>query len=85
MTKPPGNSLEADQRSRVIDHGTDPLDALESLLLRTRAEIDYNSAKGQGPYRLGIHDGLRYAEDAIVAILESHGRPPGHIHREADT
>jgi len=85
MTNPPGNSLETNQRNRVIDHGAEPLDALESLLERTRAEIDYNDAKGQNAYRLGMHDGLRYAEDAIVAILESHGRNPERIERPTDT
>lgn len=84
MTTPPGNSLEIDQRNRVVEHDGALLDALESLLERTRAEIGYNAAKGRAPYRLGMHDGLRYAEDALVAILESHGRRPDHVDRDSD-
>lgn len=78
MTVPPGNSLERDQRNRVTDPGSDPLEGLELLLERTRAEIDYNAAKGDGAYRLGVHDGLRYVEDAIVDLLarfERHAEP----------
>jgi hypothetical protein len=84
MTAPPGNSLEADQRERVIDPGEEPLDGLTSLLERTRTEIDYNAAKGDGLYRLGMHDGLRYAEDALVAILQRFGRNPEIIERDRD-
>ncbi len=84
MTFPPGNSLESDQRSHVTDPGSDPLDGLEMLLERTRAEIDYNAAKGDGPYRLGMHDGLRYAEDAIVALLTRFGRQTESRLREHD-
>ena len=84
MTVPPGNSLESDQLSRIIDPGEHPLDDLESLLARTRAEIDYNTAKGDGLYRLGMHDGLRYAEDAIVALLKRFGREPDVLERDRD-
>lgn len=85
MTTPPGNSLQADQSQRLVGHERDPLVALEALLERTRAEIDYNAAKGESPYRLGMHDGLRYAEDAIVAILETNGRKPERIERHGDS
>ena len=84
MSTPPGNSLEADQQSRVIDPGSGPLDALEALLSRTRQEIDYNASKGDGLYRIGMHDGLRYAEDAIVALLDHFGRTQDHIGRDRD-
>lgn len=84
MTVPPGNSLESDQQWRVIDPADDPLDGLESLLERTRVEIEYNTAKGDGAYRLGMHDGLRYAEDAIVALLERFGRSPETMERDRD-
>lgn len=84
MTIPPGNSLDADQQGLVIDPGSDPLDGLESLLQRTRTEIDYNAAKGEGLYRLGMHDGLRYAEDAIVTLLDRYGRHPERMHRDRD-
>jgi hypothetical protein len=81
---PPGNSLESRQQGRVVDPGSDPLDGLEALLERTRSEIEYSAAKGDGLYRLGMHDGLRYAEDAIVALLEAFGRSPEKIDRDRD-
>jgi hypothetical protein len=84
MTSPPGNSLRQDQNQRVVDPGDGPLDGLEALLARTREEIEYNASKGDGLYRLGMHDGLRYAEDAIVAILEHFGRAQEHLERERD-
>jgi hypothetical protein len=45
------------------------------LLFRIREELSYNAAKGDGPYRQGMHDGLRFAEDALVAILDSYAGP----------
>ena len=74
MTTPPGNSLEADQRERVFDPGASIADGLEALLVRIRQELDFNQAKGSSSYRLGVHDALRFAEDAAVALLRSHGR-----------
>lgn len=69
MIIPPGNSLEADQHGQVFSHGSDLYEGLKALLERTRSEIEYNAAKGDGPYRLGMHDGLRYTEDALVDLL----------------
>lgn len=74
MTTPPGNSLEADQRERVADPGASLADGLDALLGRIREELDFNDAKGTSPYRLGMHDALRFAEDAVVDLLRSHGR-----------
>lgn len=73
MIRPPGNSVDLDQASRVADPGTDLVEGLALLLDRIRAEVDYSDAKGQSPFRLGIHDGLRFAEDAIVDLLRRHG------------
>ena len=73
MTVPPGNSLELEQQARVADEGTTVVDGLVALLERIREEIDYNDAKGQSAFRLGVHDGLRFAEDAIVDLLRRHG------------
>lgn len=74
---PPGNSLDTDQRARVADMG-DTLDqGLSALLSRIRAELDWNDARGSEPYRLGMHDGLRFAEDAVTALLAAHGHPTG--------
>lgn len=84
MKEPPGNSLRADQQSRVINPGSELVEGLISLLDRTRSEIEYNESKGTSTYRLGMHDGLRYAEDAIVALLEAYGHEPGSIKRRQD-
>jgi len=73
MTRPPGNSLDADQQQRVADAGSDLAAGLVGLLDRIRKELDYNDAKGTAPFRLGVHDGLRFAEDAIVDLLGRHG------------
>ena len=48
-------------------------DGLVALLHRVRQEIAFNEAKGGGSYRLGMHDALRFADDAIVDLLRSHG------------
>jgi homospermidine synthase len=74
VTTPPGNSLEADQQERAFDPGAGIGDGLEALLVRIREELDFNDAKGSSSYRLGVHDALRFAEDAVVALLRSHGR-----------
>ncbi len=76
---PPGNSLEADQGGRVISpDGEDLADGLVGLLARISEELVYNAAKGESGFRLGMHDGLRFAEDAVVDLLRRCGRPaPG--------
>jgi hypothetical protein len=73
MTDPPGNSLAADQLARVAEPGEDLAAGLQLLLVRIAEEIDFNDAKGTAPYRLGMHDGLRFAEDAIASLLARHG------------
>ena len=73
MTRPPGNSLEPEQSSYVADPGRGLADGLQALLVRIGYEIDFNTAKGSSPYRLGMHDGLRFAEDAVVELLRRHG------------
>lgn len=72
MTEPPGNSL-ATENDRVAEPGVDIADGLHALLARITEEIDFNDAKGVGPYRLGVHDGLRFAEDAVADLLRRHG------------
>ena len=73
MTGPPGNSLERTQGSRVVEPGADLPAGLHALLGRIAEELAYNSAKGPAPYRLGMHDGLRFAEEAIADLLRRHG------------
>jgi hypothetical protein len=70
---PPGNSLETAQGGKVAAVGDTLGDGLVALLERVREEIAFNEAKGGGSYRLGMHDALRFADDAIVDLLRSHG------------
>ena len=65
--------MRADQQARVAEPGDDLADGLRALLVRIAEEIDFNDAKGNAPYRLGMHDGLRFAEDAIATLLARHG------------
>ena len=73
MIEPPGNSLAAAQGERVADPGEDLPAGLRALLARITEEIEVNDAKGAGPYRLGVHDGLRFAEDGVADLLRRHG------------
>lgn len=73
MTRPPGNSLASDQGSRVAEPGDDLAAGIRELLGRIAEELDFNDAKGTAPYRLGMHDGLRFTEDALVDLLRRHG------------
>ena len=73
MIEPPGNSLAESQGGRVVEPCGELAGGLQALLTRIGAEIDFNDAKGTAPYRLGIHDGLRFAEEAIVDLLRRHG------------
>ena len=84
MIEPPGNSLAATQDERVADPGDDLPSGLQALLARITEEIDFNDAKGTAPYRLGMHDGLRFAEDAIADLLQRHGHEAATRGRGAD-
>jgi hypothetical protein len=42
---------------------------LTHFVHRLQREMDFNAAKGDGPYRDGQHDGMRFARDAILRIL----------------
>lgn len=68
---PPRDSLSLEQGGMAARPRTDLAATLADLLARVREELAYNAAKGDGsPYRKGMHDGLRFAEDALVAVLE---------------
>ena len=84
MTRPPGNSLEAVQGERVAEPGADLAGGLQSLLGRIAEELEFNDAKGTAPYRLGMHDGLRFAEDAIADVLRRHGHEAAATERSVD-
>jgi len=73
VSHPPGNSLQADQRHLVSEPGERLEDGIRNLIDRVREELDYNGAKGGSAFRLGMHDGLRFAEDALVDLLNRHG------------
>ena len=84
MIEPPGNSLEATQGQRVVDPGEDLAAGLRGLLDRITEEIEFNDAKGTAPYRLGMHDGLRFAEDAVADLLKRHGHEAETADRSID-
>lgn len=84
MTRPPGNSLASDQGSRVAEPGDDLAAGIRELLGRIAQELDFNDAKGTAPYRLGMHDGLRFAEDALVDLLRRHGHEAAAAERQID-
>ena len=73
VSRPPGNSLEADQGARVSEPGQSLEEGIRLLITRVRDELDYNDAKGRNAFRMGMHDGLRFAEDALVNLLNQHG------------
>jgi hypothetical protein len=84
MIEPPGNSLAASQGGRVIEPAADLGAGLQALLARIAEEIDFNDAKGTSPYRLGVHDGMRFAEDAIADLLRRHGHAAETADRSSD-
>jgi hypothetical protein len=84
VIEPPGNSLDASQGNRVIEAGDALADGLQALLARIAEEIAFNDAKGTAPYRLGMHDGLRFAEDAVADLLRRHGYDAETVDRPTD-
>jgi hypothetical protein len=82
--RPPGDSIERIQAGHVAATGEDVAAGLQALLARIGDEIVFNLAKGSSPYRLGMHDGLRFAEDAVVDLLRSHGYEAEQRPRDAD-
>lgn len=80
---PPGNSLD-EVNDSVSEYGADVGEGLANLLARIGEEIAYNDAKGNNAFRLGVHDGLRFAEDAIVKLLTHHGYGAQSQSRELD-
>jgi hypothetical protein len=84
VIEPPGNSLAETQHARVVEPGDDLSVGLRALLVRIGEEIDFNDAKWTGPYRLGVHDGLRFAEDAVADLLRRHGHEASTSDRAVD-
>ena len=56
---PPGGQHDIDLRM-----------AVGHLRARIQREMEYNAAKGDGAYRLGQHDALRFARDALERVLD---------------
>jgi hypothetical protein len=44
--------------------------ALIDFARRLQREMEYNAAKEGAPYRDGQHDGMRFARDTILRILD---------------
>ena len=84
MIEPPGNSLATSQSERVVEPGADLVEGMQGLLTRIAAEIEFSDAKGAAPYRLGMHDGLRFAEEAIADLLRRHDQVANTSARELD-
>jgi CO dehydrogenase/acetyl-CoA synthase delta subunit len=84
VIEPPGNSLASTQDGKVVEPGGDLAAGMRLLLARITEEIDFNDAKGAAPYRLGVHDGLRFAEDAIADLLRRHGHAAETADRSID-
>ena len=69
---PPRDSALVTQGAMAAQPEADLAATVADLVARIREELAYNAVKGDGPYRQGMHDGLRFSEDALVAILEIH-------------
>lgn len=54
-------------------------DALTHFVRRLQREMEYNAAKEGAPYRDGQHDGMRFARDAILRILNGTYEPEGMV------
>lgn len=78
---PPRDSATLEQGVMAAQSQAELADTLADLVVRIREELAYSAAKGGGAYRQGMHDGLRFAEDALVAIIEQQG----HSIEESDT
>ena len=53
--------------------------ALTDFVRRLQREMEYNAAKEGAPYRDGQHDGMRFARDTILRILDGTYKPEGMV------
>jgi glutaredoxin len=53
--------------------------ALAHFVRRLQREMEYNAAKEGAPYRDGQHDGMRFARDTILRILNGTYEPEGMV------
>jgi hypothetical protein len=77
MQKPPRDAASMSQATMAARRHDELAATLVDLLGRIEEELAYNAAKGSGPYRQGMHDGLRFAQDALAAVLAEHGVDSG--------
>jgi hypothetical protein len=61
------------------DSGDPTVAALTDFVRRLQREMEYNAAKDGAPYRDGQHDGMRYARDTILRILDGTYEPEGMV------
>jgi glutaredoxin 3 len=69
---PPRDSAWPEQGGMAARAQGDLAAMVGDLVARVREELAYNSAKGSGPYRQGMHDGLRFAEEALLGVLREY-------------
>ena len=72
MELPPRDSASHTQGDMAAQPQADLTATIVDLVLRIQEEVAYNAAKGGGLYREGMHDGLKFAEDALVSILDKY-------------
>jgi glutaredoxin len=60
----------------LADGQTDSVEGrLVHFVRRLQREMEFNAAKDEAPYRDGQHDGMRFARDAILRILNGTYEP----------
>jgi hypothetical protein len=72
MQGPPRDSASGIQAAMAARLRADLAATLVDFLARIREELAYNSVKGGGAYRQGMHDGLKFAEDSLADILREY-------------
>jgi glutaredoxin len=66
------DGLAAPRELEALPQGSDDptVAALINFARRLQREMEYNAAKEGAPYRDGQHDGMRFARDTILRILD---------------
>jgi len=75
------DGLAAPPELEALPAGSDDptVAALTDFARRLQREMEYNAAKDPAPYRDGQHDGMRYARDTILRILDGSYKPEGMV------
>ena len=69
LAPPPELAELADAPASKLEAG------LTHLARRLQQEMEFNAEKDEAAYRDGVHDGLRFARDAILRILTDKYQP----------